>query len=88
MNKGAGHQLPLSQFKGKVVVVDVSIWLIEFLKGARSRDLVSSWLNGAPARSLRPLLKRRLDMRLKPFRGNEVAIQLVLDGYFIASEGF
>ena len=43
-----GRQLPLSKFKGKVVVVDVSIWLIEFLKGTRNRELISSWFNGAP----------------------------------------
>jgi 5'-3' exonuclease len=80
VNKGAGHQLQLSQFKGKVVVVDVSIWLIEFLKGTRNRDLISSWFNGIPARSLRPLLKEHFDMRLKAFRENEITIQLVLDG--------
>ena len=80
VNRGAGSQLPLSQFKGKVVVVDVSIWLIEFLKGTRNRDLISSWFNGIPARSLRPLLKQHFDMRLKPFRENEITIQLVLDG--------
>ena len=33
VNNGEPAKVPLSQLKGKTVVVDVPIWLIEFLKG-------------------------------------------------------